>query len=78
MTTNQTWQPMETEQRLNDLARVRAQFQLGDTFTMNGRYKRRSFMQWLRKKPKQLQIYVVVDSCPAYSLYEPIEKDEKK
>ena len=29
MTTNQTWQPIESEQRLlSDLARVRAQFQL--------------------------------------------------
>lgn len=43
---------------------------IGDTFTIANRYKRRAFWQWLRNEPKELQQYKVVAINESYSRYE--------
>lgn len=30
---------------------------IGDTFTVAGLYERRTFWQWLKRKPKKLQVW---------------------
>ncbi len=37
----------------------------GDKFTVHGEYKKRTLWQWLTKKPRVLQEYVVFDEAPA-------------
>ena len=32
----------------------------GDTFTIQGAYRRRSFWQWVARQPRQLQVFQVV------------------
>lgn len=34
---------------------------VGDTFTIEGEFKRRSFWEWLRKKPRVLQMFVITE-----------------
>jgi len=53
-------------------------YALGDKFTIAGRYKRRSFLQWLRREPKQLQEYIVKESCAAYCRYEEVDNHHKE
>lgn len=36
--------------------------QVGDTFTVAGAYRRRTFWQWLTRQPKQLQTYTLTGS----------------
>jgi hypothetical protein len=47
-----------------------ARMQKGDTFTMSGRYKRRTFRQWLTRQPRELQRYRVVGEGAAGGLVE--------
>jgi hypothetical protein len=48
---------------------------VGDTFTINGFYKKRSFWEWLTKKPKRLQNYVVKEHRKGFTEYEATPKD---
>ncbi len=43
----------------------------GDVFTVQGRYKRRSFWQWFRNEPRELQQYKIVAANESYSQYDP-------
>lgn len=33
--------------------------EMGDTFTICGKFKRRTFWQWLTRQPKQLEVFSV-------------------
>lgn len=39
--------------------------QKGDMFTIQGRYRRRTLLQWLLRRPKQLQQYTVTMDVPS-------------
>lgn len=46
---------------------------VGDILTMDGQYKRRTFWQWLRNEPRELQRFVVKatgSSCSEYTPYD--------
>lgn len=51
------WTPMEP-------------LKVGDTFTMAGQYKRRSFWQWLKNEQRILQQFTVIATNESYSQYE--------
>jgi len=41
----------------------------GDKYTMAGYYKKRTFWQWLTRKPRELQEYVIFDEAPANGVH---------
>jgi hypothetical protein len=49
------------------------EFEIGDTFTFQGLYRRRTLWQWLVRRPKELQVYLVtaVATDNAYVAYAP-------
>ena len=44
-------------------------FEIGETFTMAGQYKRRTFKQWLRREPKVLKVFVITQKEDSMSIY---------
>ena len=38
------------------------EFEVGDTITIAGEYDRRSFIQWLLRKPKVLTKFIIKDA----------------
>lgn len=48
---------------------------IGDTFTMSGMYKKRTFIQWLKREQRVLQNYVIKAKTQALTEYEPEKKD---
>ena len=42
---------------------------LSDKFTISGQYKRRTFKQWLFRKPRELQTYIVTEVAESHSEY---------
>ena len=45
-------------------------YKLGDKFTIQGKYKRRTLLQWLRREPKELQEFVITHVCDSWSEHE--------
>lgn len=43
---------------------------IGDTFTIDGVYAKRSLMQWLKREPKKLQQMVVKAHTESFTEYE--------
>lgn len=56
---------------------ARNSIKIGDKFTLSGCYKRRSFFEWLRNKPKELRIYTIIsDNSSDNSSYQQyVEKE---
>lgn len=46
---------------------------IGETFTIDGIYKRRTFWEWLKRKPKKLQKLKVITEEQGYVEYQKTE-----
>jgi len=46
---------------------------LGDKFTLPNHYKRRTFMQWLKRKPKELKVFEITSTVGSLARYEALK-----
>lgn len=53
-------------------------YEIGDKFTINGCYKRRTFMQWIKREPKILQVFVVTETSGSFQRYEEANDTDKR
>lgn len=49
---------------------------VGMTFTIAGVYRRRTLIEWLRRRPRKKQIFVVMGRTKPYVMYRPAGTDE--
>lgn len=56
---------------LNNWSTLSASLNKGDVITLPGQYKRRTFWQWLKREPRQIQQFVITETCGGMSEYEP-------